>query len=39
MKEIIHLDGKYFDLELELAQPHYRDLVDIARLKLNHEDY
>jgi hypothetical protein len=28
-----------FDLESELAQPQYRDLVDIAKLELNHEDY
>jgi hypothetical protein len=39
MKEIIHFDGKYFDPELELARPRYRDLADIARLELNHEDY
>jgi len=39
MKEIIHFDGKYFDLESELARPQYQDLVDIARLELNHEDY
>ena len=39
MKEIIHFDGKYFDPESELAQPQYRDLVDIARLELNREDY
>ena len=38
-KEIIHFDGKYFDPESELARPQYRDLVDIARLELNHEDY
>ena len=39
MKEIIHFDGKYFDPESELAQPQYRDLVDVARLELHHEDY
>ena len=39
MKEIIHFNGKYFDPESELAQPQYQDLVDIARLELNHEDY
>ena len=39
MKEIIHFDGKYFDPESELAQPQYWDLVDIAMLELNHDDY
>jgi hypothetical protein len=39
MKEIIHFDGKYFDYESELAQPQYRDLVDMSRLELNHDDY
>ena len=39
MKEIIHFVGKYFDPESELARPRYQDLVDIARLELNHEDY
>ena len=39
IKEIIHFDGKYFDPESELAQPQYRDFIDIARLELNHEDY
>ena len=39
MKEIIHFDGKYFDPESELARPQYQDLVDIAKLELNHEDY
>ena len=39
MKEIIHFNGKYFDPDSELAQPQYRELVDIARPELNHEDY
>ena len=39
IKEIIHFNGKYFDPDSELAQPQYRDLVDIAKLELNHEDY
>jgi hypothetical protein len=39
MKEIIHFDGKYFDLGSELAQSQYRNLVDIAGLELNHGDY
>jgi len=39
MKEIIHLEGKYFDPESALAQPQYWDLVDIAMLELNHDDY
>jgi hypothetical protein len=39
MKEIIHKYGKYFDPDGELAKPEYRDLVDIDRLELNHEDY
>jgi hypothetical protein len=39
MKEIIHYEGKYHDPESELAQPRYRDLVDIGRLELNKDDY
>ena len=39
MKEIIHFDRKFFDPESELAKPQYRDLVDIARLELNHQDF
>ena len=39
MKEIIHLEGKYFDPESALAQPQYWDLVDIAMIELNHDDY
>jgi hypothetical protein len=39
MKEIIHYEGKYHDPEFELAQPRYRDLVDIGRLELNKDDY
>jgi hypothetical protein len=31
--------GGYFDPELELAQTQYWDLVDIAGLELNHDDY
>ena len=39
MKEIIHLNGKYFDPDSKLVQPQYWELIDIARLELNHEDY
>ena len=39
MKEIIHFNSKYFDLDSKLAQPQYWELVDIARLELNHKDY
>jgi hypothetical protein len=39
IKVIIHKYGKYFDSDGELAKPEYRDLIDIDRLELNHEDY
>jgi hypothetical protein len=39
MKEVLHFEGKYFDLESTLAEPQYRDLVDIAKLDLNHDEY
>lgn len=39
IKEIIHYKEMHFDPVDELAQPQYRDLVDIARQKLNKDDY